>query len=84
MKPYVCSYVVEQYFFQNIYILFLVGISISRIPTPQKFGGPPLSLHYATFRGESGVFWKVVLGLRNFGYDFWAVWGDAEGDIADT
>ena len=41
------------------------------------------SEHYDTFGQTRGVFSKVILGFRNFGYDFLGVRGDVEGDSAD-
>jgi hypothetical protein len=41
-----------------------------RIPTQQIIWGPPYPPHYHIFWGTRGAFSKVVLGFRNFGYDF--------------
>ena len=55
-----------------------------RIPTKKKFGDPLYPLHYHIFGGSRGVFSKVVLGFRNFGYDFWGLGEMFEGEFADT
>ena len=44
-----------------------------RIQTQKKIRNTPFPPHYELKRG---VFSKVVLGFRNFGYDFLGVWGD--------
>ena len=41
---------------------------------------PTFPLHYAIFWQTKGLFSKIVLGFRNFVYDFWV----AMGDVADT
>ena len=48
-----------------------------RIPHPkQNQGAPPTTCTMLYLGKQRGVFSKVVLGLRNFGYDFWGIGGD--------
>jgi hypothetical protein len=37
---------------------------------PEKFGDPPYPPHYGIFGRKRGKISKMVLGFRNFGYDF--------------
>ena len=42
---------------------------------------PPRFLsHYEIFGWTRGVFSRIVLGFRDFGYDFWGVGGDVSWD----
>ena len=54
-----------------------------RIPIKTKFRDPPYRLHQAIFGQKRGVFSKVVLLFRNFGYDL-GLGKMFEGDFADT
>jgi hypothetical protein len=73
----------------NFYDIFQSGRTLSvsySYPLPIIFACKLFSLNtisYDTFGRTRGVFSKVFLGFRNFGYDFLGVGGDVEGDSAD-
>ena len=46
------------------------------LPIKKKLRGPPLLPALWLIWAVRGIFWKVVLGFRNFGYDVWEVGGD--------
>ena len=53
--------------------MFMGSYLMKRIPTNNKKSGIPLP---PALWAEKGVFSKIVLVFRNFGYDFWGVGGD--------